>query len=68
MEYTIECAETSYDVYHYDNVLKKYWINKEERIIQLKSLEDLNQLQKEINESLIIGKNNSILIYDAWIE
>ncbi|QOC56886.1 hypothetical protein [Bacillus phage Baseball_field] len=68
MEYTIDCAETSYDVYHYDNVLKKYWINKEERIIKLKSLEDLDQLQKEINEDLIIGKNNSILIYDDYIE
>lgn len=68
MEYTIDCAETSYDVYHYDNVLKKYWINKEERIIKLKSLEDLDQLQKEINEDLIIGKNNSILIYDSYIE
>lgn len=68
MEFTIDCAETSYDVYHYDNVLNRYWINREERKIMINSVNELVELQNKLGEDLIFGKNNSILIYDYYIE
>lgn len=68
IKFTIACAETSYDVYHYDEILKKYWYNREERIIVLKDINELINLQKELNNDLILGNYNSILIYDYYIE
>ncbi|AYD87731.1 hypothetical protein Goe4_c00220 [Bacillus phage vB_BthP-Goe4] len=68
IKFTIDCAETSYDVYHYDEILKKYWYNREERIIVLKDINELINLQKELNNDLILGNYNSILIYDYYIE
>ncbi|QOR56276.1 hypothetical protein KNV66_gp27 [Bacillus phage DLc1] len=68
MEFTIDCAETYHDVYHYDSILKKYWINREERKIMINSVNQLVRLQNELGEDLIFGKNNSILIYDDYIE
>lgn len=68
MEFTINCVETSYDVYHYDNILKRYWCNREERKIRINSVNQLVRLQNDLGEDLIFGKNNSILIYDDYIE
>lgn len=39
-----------------------------EWVVEIKTLEDLLSIRKEVNEELIIGLNNRITIYDDFIE
>jgi len=39
-----------------------YWF------VEINTLEELLALQKEVNEQIILRGDNSILIYDTWLE
>ena len=49
-------------------ILKTYENGVKEWIIEVNTLEDLLALRKEVNEELIIGLNDTITIYDDFIE
>ena len=49
-------------------VLKTYGNGVEEWTVEINTLEDLLALRKEVNEELVIGLNDTITIYDDFIE
>ena len=48
--------------------LKAYGNGVEDWVMEINTLEDLLSLRKEVNEELIIGLNDTITIYNDFIE
>ena len=51
-----------------DAVLKTYKNGEKEWIVEINTLEDLLAIRKEVNEELVIGLNDTITIYNDFIE
>lgn len=61
----------SVDLEQYKDILEKFNFegDEEEGIIEINTLEDVFDLQKEINKKgLIFNKDSSITIYDDWLD
>lgn len=48
--------------------LKVYENGNKEWVVEINTLEELIALRKEVNEELVIGLNDTITIYDDFIE
>lgn len=51
-----------------DAVLKTYNNSEKEWTVEINTLEDLLAIRKEVNEELVIGLNDTITIYNDFIE
>ena len=51
-----------------DVVLKTYNNGEKEWTVEINTLEDLLAIRKEVNEELVIGLNDTITIYNDFIE
>ena len=49
-------------------ILKTYENGVKEWTVEINTLEDLLYLRKEVNEELVIGLNDTITVYDDFIE
>ena len=47
---------------------KVYENNRQEWVVEINSLEDLLAIRNEVNEELVIGLNDTITVYDDYIE
>lgn len=48
--------------------IKVYENNTKEWVVELNTLEELIALRDEVNEELVIGLNNTITVYNDFIE
>ena len=51
-----------------DAVLNTYNNGEKEWTVEINTLEDLLAIRKEVNEELVIGLNDTITVYNGFIE